>query len=304
MERIPPEGSQDFEDLMVSVDRGLVQDGFSIPQRPINALGALSRQYSMSLPITPPIPNAKHEADNNWPISERVYKWYDMRYGERTKIDCSPGRMVVFIEEDLWVIKFPRIYGSVEFTVSRTTESDRSRSDGKPAIYNVLDAIQDFPKTRRTNLPEMELHHIFEKFLLGLESFSILEGSNQNDLIKSAIADVSSAVNHLLDPSKQYGLSKWSSLQAAEKVLKAAITLHDGNYSNTHDLTKLMKQAAAVGIFGQWEELIDCIQCPPAIRYGDNSCSRDEALLAHNSMLGLVIVLSRAGAKFTSNIAL
>jgi hypothetical protein len=227
-----------------------------------------------------------------------------MRYGDRLKVDMSPGRMVIFVEEDLWVLYFPRIFGTIKFFVSQSIESNRVQYDQNPACFNVLDAIRDMTLGRRNALPNNEAVHVFEKFMLGFRAISLLEGTMTHKLIKSALADISSSVDQLMDKSKQYGLSKWSSLQAAEKIMKAALDLKGASFPKIHNLRDLTKEARKHGIVGDWDMLINHIQCTPSIRYGDESCDRISALLAHNSLFGLIVLLVESGAPFKSSVSI
>ena len=99
------------------------------------------------------------------------------------------------------------------------------------------------------------------------------------------------------------GHSKWASLQAAEKVMKAAIALAGVDYHHKHDLNKLMEQLQQAGIQGDLTALIADIQCRGGIRYGEEPCNRDDAILAHHASLRIIIKLYKAGAGFQTNIA-
>ncbi|MDG5748549.1 HEPN domain-containing protein [Qipengyuania sp. XHP0207] len=114
-----------------------------------------------------------------------------------------------------------------------------------------------------------------------------------------ARGDVKVAVSNLMDRGGRYGESKWASLQAGEKVLKAAISLSGATYGHTHDLDKLCRALTDTGIQFDAARQIAAIQCTPGIRYGDEACSREEALAAHHASLELVNILSAAGARFT-----
>lgn len=298
-----PDDEAEFNYLMREVDQRLSSLGYSIHQRPINALGEISKRFSIPLPITKPKSEFQHDSISYWPVSERIYKWYKLQYGDRLKVDPSLGRMVILIEEDMWLMKFPRIFGTVSFTVSRTIISDRMRTDGSPVVFNVVDAIENLPKSRVATLPDNELEHILEKFILGYEAFGILTASSGYELVKLAMADIFVAAEHLLGQHKNYGQSKWSSLQAAEKLFKAAISSAGGNYSNTHNLEKLSRQAESVKIKSDYHSLIPYIKCTPGIRYGEEVCDRDSALLAHHATIGLVTMLKNGGAPFITNVS-
>lgn len=304
MSRGVPDNSDAFDQMMREIDRDLSAEAVDIPGRPLRAIVEVSKRYSLSLPLVEPVPGAPAELHEAWPIADRVQRWYEHNYGERLKVDWSPGRMAILIEEDLWVLRFPRIYGSVQFTVSRTIASDSGPSPSGAVLYNVVDAVEDLPEARVAALPDNELEHIHEKFMLGLQAFGILEGSSDLALMQNARADVASSLNQLIGSHPDYGLAKWSSLQASEKVLKAAIRGTGQEPAKTHDLEKLSRQAENAGIENKWRHLVRYIQCTPSIRYGDEPCDRDDALRAHHAALAILIELYRGGAGFTSNLAL
>ncbi|MNV27459.1 hypothetical protein D3C71_1186100 [compost metagenome] len=118
----------------------------------------------------------------------------------------------------------------------------------------------------------------------------------------SAQADVATAVAALMGRGDRFGESKWASLQAAEKTLKAGLALHGAKFAFTHDLSKLATSLRALGIALDVQPLLDAIQCTPGIRYGEEVCTEAEALEAHQASLELVNSLRDAGVKFESGI--
>jgi len=288
MEDCFPDDAQKFDELMVEIDRELANQKVAITNRPLTALREVSIRFGIPLPIGRPIPGANPELSKYWPISERVKKWYEQRYGDRLKVDFSPGRMAFMIDEDVWVFRFPRLYGSGRFVSSRTVKSERMRTDGKPVTYNILDCVESLPDGLRLSLSDSQLVTLGEYFRLGFEAFSSLEIPSGNDLIMSARADISTSIDHLFLRHPQYGLSKWSSLQAAEKLLKTTIEMRGGNYSKTHVLRKLVGEVKKSGLSLDVSMIIAEIQCSPAIRYGQEPSSKTDAIQAHHSVLKLV----------------
>lgn len=287
-----PDTDEELRQLLERVDRQLTNEGFPIPSRPLHALRVISAEFNTPLPITPPFPSANDELRENWPFSQRVYEWYDERYGNRLKVNFGPGRMVFLIRGDPWVFRFPRIYGSVLLTASRDFNSQKIRTDGQPALFNVLDSIQDFPRGLRASLADDELSDIYNHFLLGFFVFSYLEEIASNNLINSALADIAASVNHIMDHDPNYGLSKWSSLQAAEKLIKAIISAFGGKYSRTHDLSKLVRDAENSGIsLSINNDLLDRLHCVSDIRYGQAHASFAEAISAHHAVFELAKIL-------------
>jgi len=297
-----PEDEKKFDQLMKEINLKLSQDECSIPWRPLMALQIISSKFETNLPISEPGIES-HSLSQNWHITSRVIKWYEAKYGKRLKTDMSPGRMVILIEEDPWIIYFPKVYGSVTIMISNSKESKKFSGKGH-TVYNALDSIRDMPLESRKSLPEYELVHIYKKFVLGLKGISILQGTRQHNLIRSAIADISSSVDHIMDKSPEYGLSKWSSLQAAEKIFKAAIDLKGSKFRKTHDLNELSEQANEANIICDCENILAAIQCSTGIRYGEESCDLDSAITAQNAVFALAIILKEGGAPFKSSLKL
>ncbi len=292
-----PADEQKFNELMTQIDCELAKQKFAISKRPIRALGIISTRFGILLPFGQPPPGTNPELSKYWPISKRVRKWYKHHYGDRLNMDFSSGRMAFMINEDVWVFRFPRLYGSAEFVSSKTIKSERIRTDGKPVTYNILDCIESFPDGFRMSLSDSQLAILGKYFRLGFEVFSSLEMLSGNDLIMSAKADISTSIGHLFARQPQYGLSKWSSLQAAEKILKATIEMRGGNYSKTHKLKKLVEEVKKCGLSLDVSIIIAEIQCAPAIRYGQEPCSKTDAIRSHHAVFELATAIIK-GMKF------
>jgi HEPN domain-containing protein len=140
---------------------------------------------------------------------------------------------------------------------------------------------------------------------VALRAMYILEAtSERNELVAEARSDLKTAVDKLMERGDHYGNSKWASLQAAEKCLKAAIELHGGQYDWTHKLKELSDDLSTLGVKLSAPHLLDDIQCNPKIRYRKEPCSREQALTAHHVVLNLVLDLVAAGAKFSDHLTI
>lgn len=287
MEKCFPKDEHEFNELMNQIDSELVEQEIPITLRPTSALSIISTRFDILLPFTKPFPGADSDLSKNWPISERVKKWYNHHYGNRIKMDLSIGRLAFMINKDIWVFRFPRLYGSAEFVSSRTIKSERNRSDGKPVIINILDRIENMPDGLRMSLSDSQLIMLLNHFLLGYEVLSTLKKLSGNDLINFALADISVSIDLLLIQQPQYGYSKWSSLQAAEKLLKATIEMRRGNYSWSHKLKILVEEVKKSGLDLDVSKIVDDIQCTPATRYGQEQCSKTDAIRAHHAVFEL-----------------
>jgi HEPN domain-containing protein len=199
-------------------------------------------------------------------------------------------------------MSLPRFFGTGEFVVSkRFFEVQNFISRG--FLSNILQLIDDITEPKAQRLSEEAVGSIAEWFPVGLEAIYVLEdASKQHELIGIARSDLNTAVDKLMDRGNRFGDSKWASLQAAEKCLKAAIDLHGGKFDRTHKLEELRTDLAALGVHLSSPNLLETIQCTPGIRYGKEPCSREEALAAHHALLHLILDLVRAGARFHYNL--
>ena len=300
-----PTSDQGFAELMQVIDRELSDTGYDIPRRPLAAVAKVSDRFGMPLPLAKPPQHAERALHDNWPVSQRIRQWYDQRYGDRIKVDWTLGRVIVQIDRDLWSLRVPRIFGSAHFIVSRTPigRTDPTSHQG-PARCNVVELIDNMTASRMQSLTDLELRTIFENAFLGIEAFSVLEASSGNDLVESARGDFSVAATLLMSTPARYGESKWASLQAGEKIVKATIALSGSKFSHTHNLAKLARELNESGIHGDLTPFVVSIQCSAGIRYGEEPCSQDEAVAAHHASLGLVKALLDAESGLQSNLAI
>ena len=292
-----------FEEMMREIDAGLVRDGVPISARPIRAVMAVGTRFKVALPLVPAPSGAPAELARHNALVRNIQAWYDTVYGERTKIDFSMGSVVVVIDGDLNVLRLPRLYGTARFVVSRQFTKRPTVFSREPAVCNVLQLVQNLSEAKAASLSDEALRHVIEMFALGFEAHDVLEASQSHELIRVARGDVQTAVNNLMDRGNRFAELKWASLQAAEKTLKGAIALEGAKYEFTHSLSGLCEQLEGLGIKFEWSDLTAQIQCSPQIRYGSQSCSRDDALSAHQASLRLVAVLAKAGAKFSRSLS-
>ncbi len=299
-----PERGPEFEQIMREIDAGLMRDGVAISARPIQAVIALGRRFKVSLPLVPAPLGAPAELATYNELVRNIQGWYDTVYGERIKMDFSVGSMVVAIDGDLYVLRFPRIYGTAQFTVTRKFLAKSDHFSRGPAICNVLQLVQNLTEAKAASLSDGTLAEVMRMFRLGFQAHDMLEANQDQELLRIARGDVQTAVNNLMDPGNRFAESKWASLQAAEKVLKTAIALAGAKFEFTHNLAGLCERLESLGIRFDWRELVVRIQCSPQIRYGSESCSRDDALSAHQASLRLVVALADGGAKFKRSLSL
>lgn len=284
-----PTSAEAFEALLERVDRDLAAMETPITHRPLEALRVISNEFETALPITPPVPGT---ADPNWPFAQRVLRWYEERYGDRLKMHFGPGRAVVLLRNAPWVIRLPRIYGQTGIVLSR-----EGTARGNPRLCNPVDCIEAMALGFRASLSDAELGEIGSIFELGLDALQELEYHAARTLISSALADMSSSVDHIMARNPDFGLSRWSSLQCCEKVLKALIEAAGGSFRKTHDLAELVEHAGSAGIHLSVADLVQQVQCATGVRYGEVPASLAEAVTAHHAALGICRIVGRTLSK-------
>lgn len=296
----PPEQGPAFEAMMAEIDFKLTNDGVEIPSRPMLAIGEVTRKYGILIPIAAPRVRLPPELQENVALGEAIHRWYMDNYGDRLKTNPCPGRMVVLVDGDLYVLSVPRILGSVNFVLTREWLDNPGISRG-PSTCNIVQLLDKLTAAKATRLSDSALVGIGKAFQTALHAAYTLE-TTKHQLMSIARGDVDVAISNLMAHGQRYGESKWASLQAAEKILKAAISLIGGKPKFTHELADLCQSLSKSGLVFNAQSQIAAIQCKPAIRYGDEPCSRDEALMAHQASLELVNILREAGAKFSTGI--
>lgn len=285
---------------MSEVDAKLTSEGADIPSRPLLAGREISMRFMISIPLAGTPETMPPELRAYFPLSEAIRTWYDDHYGDRLKVDPCPGSTVVRLDGDLYLLRVPLLFGETHFVTSRKFIPNPGITRG-PAICNVVQLVQDLKEPRALRLSESALEEIQVAVQRALPAIYTLENTC-HDLTHIALGDVATAVANLMVRNGRYGESKWASLQAAEKTLKAAIALEGATFAFTHGLKGLFAQLAKTGIQIEPKPYVDAIQCSAGIRYGEEKCTPEEALDAHRRSLDLVNELAEGGAKFETGL--
>ncbi len=273
------------------IDTFLRKEKTPIHGRPIRAASEFSKKYKISLPISKPQPGTYHESYEFWPITEFITNWFDKRYGDRLGVDMGPGKCVFLLRGDPWFFHYPLFIGNHRFGISREHSSDELAPIDGVAVYNIFESIKNLPIGLRNSTTNDELQYLLDTFSLGISALTALEEVSNNELIKTAIADFEAAVSHIMSSRSDYGLSKWSSLQSTEKILKYIIQSKNNKYLKTHDLSILYKNLKGLGIDTDLEHEISIIQCSPAIRYGEEDVNLEDAISAYHAALHVIYKL-------------
>lgn len=281
MEQFPMKNEIEFLNLIESVDSEMGKENVPIHARPMQAATRIARRLKIQLMIAPPDETTK-----------LIYDWFDKKYGNRLKMDFSPGELVFLLRNDLFKFKFPKIWGRFTLKADATLFNKKRKSfeHAKAPDHleiNPLHFIVDFTETFAKSLTPSELEEISRLFRWGVDSFEFIRAASNLTLVKGALGDLQASVAHLFTNPPQYGQSKWASLQATEKLLKSYIKKKGQEPEYVHNLQMLADEANHLGMVKFRPDTIEKIQCKTGVRYGAIPVSLLEAIEAHHAALNI-----------------
>lgn len=275
---------------MEDIDAQLRAANVQIHARSFHAAGEYSKLFQLEIPMSPCPEKGRLGVYTGGDAAAHIRKWFDDRYGDRQKTFIGPGAAVIVLRGDPWEIRLPRIYGTVQCVVerdlSRYANEPSLRSDGHPPIKNLLTLINDFPPGLAAKLSDEECRYVLDSFKHVLDCMHAIEYIAGNPYIPEVLSDIHASVIHIFSAPPHYGQSKWSSAQAAEKLLKSLLKVKGISFPFNHDIRGLADLARSGGMRPLENGIIDQLQTRAAVRYGDESVSLIEAVAAyHASML-------------------
>ncbi len=282
-EKLDIKTEDDFNRILESIDEELRNQNVPIFGREIEGWSKFCARYGVTL-------------TNVDPITIEIWNWFRTRYGDKLKVDPSIGQLAILIRGDLFKVRFPLIYGTAEFICDPTYWgiSHQKRIDaGVPTTLNVLDFVEGLTEQYANNLTFGELQNIFDLYKFGFEAMLDIDEVSGSTFATQAKADIKATLSHLFSSPPNHGLSKWSSLQAVEKFIKAYIERRGNTPPFSHDLARLAAEAELLGL-----PTISCddlakIQCPAGVRYGQVPVSLNEAVEAHQAALSVCAGVSK-----------
>jgi len=279
---------------MQEIDAEMRAAGVPIPARQIDGARRFAIKHMPGMVIIGPGQNI---------MSRRVTDWFSARYGERLSLDPSDGHFVTEIGGDFFRVAPPKFFGMVKFFADRTLpEYDRGGLD-RPVVYNIMESVRDITEELSASLTDDAVRAIHNDFFFGLRATSFLEQNKEIELINKARGDLMTAVDQLLTHPIRAGDAKWSSLQAAEKLLKATIEAHGGKFEKVHKVVQLSEQLTKLGVAGNTRIYASKIQCTPGIRYGEEQCTTREAFDAHKAFISLTVEIYLTSRAFKSKLS-
>lgn len=286
---------EEFLALMEDIDRELADEGVKITARPFMAGLRITKRYDIVLNACPPRRAPKADSFEPLEISIRVHDWVEKRYGQKINIPFHIGRVVMPLRGDLYIMNCPNTFGTVKFVCEPHSFGQARETIGRnaPPIVNIVDLVEDLSPDLASSLTAEEVVKIGIGFVNGMGAYSALRVVNDLEYVREAVGDFDAAVFHLIEHRPQAGLSKWASLQAVEKLIKAYISQKGGTVKRIHSLQELVAYAVTFGFPAQPQQYLENIQCPAGVRYGEIVVSVEESVKAHHVSLEICEVAAQ-----------
>lgn len=288
MEGTYPKNEAEFLGFIEDIDNELKKRNVPIHARPLRAVGEACARLKTSIfvvPSGPPVPG-DYTGDS---FGAHIDAWYQKKYGDRLKIDFSPGNVAIIIRGDPWKIRLPLLYGAFKFVFGPFADKGEKTPEHDPEAVNPLRWIEGFTSDLSKSLSKEEMKAIAGFIIFALQTTERLVRVQHERYLPEARADLEMAVSNLFLTHPNYGQSKWASLQFTEKLFKCFLTVKEVSFVRKgrkgHDLAELAKLSANNGLQGMKPEIVNNIQCPGGVRYGEVEVDLAEAIRAHHASL-------------------
>jgi hypothetical protein len=125
-------------------------------------------------------------------------------------------------------------------------------------------------------------------FKLVREAMLGIEAAHGRPWVREAKADLAESTAQILNPEPALGESRWASLLAAERGLKAFIVTRGQRASHTHQLIELAEAAEGQGLVQLPRRWIDAVQCSDTVLEGQGTGDLPTALRAQECAFEIV----------------
>ena len=159
----------------------------------------------------------------------------------------------------------------------------------------------DFPPELVKKLTDQEAYGFITTWRNGWEALLWMDSVHRrHELVRLALIDLDTAVQHLSNERGDRGLARWSSLQAVEKMLKGYIALRNATFKRSHDPGRLTDQAEGLGLPSIARPWLAMVQCSAGARYGTEQSTLESAVTAQQAALGISAHVARSIRKTLS----
>lgn len=205
----------------------------------------------------------------------------------------SPGSVPVRLGNALWRLRFPLVYGTATFTVSRRLSVKATTCLSAQAGSNMLKYMEGLTPALAERLDNAQLTQFAQFFTSSFQTLIWRDSLPGAPLFEVARKDYEASTADLL--CRRYGQARWGAQQATEKTFKALLN-HRGTAFPTggphgHNLAHLSQLLSTnLGVVFD-ASLIDAAGCSPSVRYNEEPSNERQALAANHAVLGLLATL-------------
>ncbi|MGH9941168.1 MAG: HEPN domain-containing protein [Pyrinomonadaceae bacterium] len=278
---------EDLNQVLEAIDKELRDEGVPVTARQLKGWLKFSSRFGLGLKMSDP-------------LSQKVMDWFEVRYGDKLKIDYATGEIAVMIRGDLFKMRVPTMYGTVQvicdprFWMDKLGMQIAVNENGPLPVVNVLNCIDELTESYALTFTLDEQRELFQIFQFANEASQAIDKPSGAPFINEAKGDIQASIAHLFEERPQFGLSKWASLQAVEKFIKAFLSKMGVTPPFTHDLQRLAIMAASHGLAQLAPADLGKIQCSAEVRYGRIVVSAQEAIEAHHTALKVCSEIARS----------
>lgn len=223
------------------------------------------------------------------PLSERVFRWFAERYGERLNLDTDFGHSVLLLRGDAVRFRCARFYGRVLEICCPELVQPKFGEIGinRPAISNAVWLLSGVTPSYAASLSKNEREEVLNTVVRAKVLSARIVDAGDQTYLPEARADLGTSVNQIMFSDPQFGLSKWSSLQAVEKFLKAYIAQRGAAFRRVHDVNELADHAESLGLRPLERAVLGLIQCRAEVRYKSSLVTRSDAIQAYQAAVSV-----------------
>ena len=145
---------------------------------------------------------------------------------------------------------------------------------------NPFSLIENCPPRLLHSLSKVELDTMANQIMQHYKIYG-----NFKSLQNICVSELKTAIDKIFDRNPEYGLSRWASLQAAEKAIKEFIRNKGKNAKRTHNLHDLIQDAKPLGLPDIDETLIAQVQCDAGVRYSEEQSTIRQAYKSYCAAL-------------------
>jgi hypothetical protein len=280
----------DFNAYLEKIDREMRRDNVPIRARQLQALSRISHEHwNMEFNISGAMELNEddlvgYEGDA---LTRRIIIWFEELYGDRLKISFREGKSVALVRGDPYLMNIPIALGNVKFTYDVETlgQSGRMEKDGQ-TIVNVFDCLPDITEATVERISRSDGFRLANELRANTYRFRKASEIGEYENVFDVRTDLDSAAQHMVTDHSSFGMSRWHSLQAAEKALKSVLSCQGLDFPRVHDLFQLVH---ASGMLGISPLALDSAICSSSVRYEPDLSTLDQAINAHHASLDICL---------------